>query len=174
MRWFLWLSQFRVAFIFYVPRLPSGTMWNCMQWFNFWKPPFQNGTKFEHALLYCTGLSLGLSLTRLYLKVSVSVSVSSTSLSLSLGLEKTISKVSVSVSVSKNQIPKSQSQSRSRKTKFQSLSISLSTRNPGLVDLCYTQTFTTIVLLANVKFLWLFSGHQHTVLWCQISIVNTK
>ena len=136
MRWFSWLSQFRLAF-FYVPRLPSGTMWNCMQWFSFWKPPFQNGTKFEHAPLYCTGLSLGLSLTRLYLKVSVSVSVSSTSLSLSLGLEKTISKVSVSVSVSKNQIPKSQSQSRSRKTKLQSLSISLSTRNPGLADLWY-------------------------------------
>ena len=121
--------------IFYVHRLPSWKMWNCMQWFSLWKLPFQNGTKFQHAPLYCTGLSL--SLTRPYLKVSVSVSVSSTSLSLSLGLEKTISKVSVSVSVSKNQIPKSQSQSRSRKTEFQSLSISLSTRNPGLVDLCY-------------------------------------
>ena len=139
MCWFSWLYQFCLAF-FGVPRLPSGTMWNCMQiaMAHFWKPPFQNGTKFEHASLYCTaGLSLGLSLTRLYLKVSVSVSVSSTSLSLSLGLEKTISKVSVSVSVSKNQIPKSQSQSRSRKSKFQSLSISLSTRNPGVVDLCH-------------------------------------
>ena len=135
MRWLSWLSHFSLAF-FYVPRLPFGTIWKCMQWFSLYKPPFQNGTKFEHASLYCTaGLSLGLSLTRLYLKVSVSVSVSSTSLSLSLGLEKTISKVSVSVSVSKNQIPKSQSQSRSRKTKFQSLSISLSTRNPGLADL---------------------------------------
>ena len=122
--------------IFYVPRLPTGMMWNWMQWFRFWKPPFQNGTKFGHAPLYCTGLSLGLSLTRLYVKVSVSVSVSTTSLSLSLGLEKTIFKVSVSVSVSKKQFSKSQSQSRSRKTNFQSLSISLSTRNPGLVDLC--------------------------------------
>ena len=138
--WSTWCADFHgclsFAFIFYVPRLPSGTMWNCMQWFSFWKPPFQNGTKFEHALLYCTGLSLGLSLTRLYVKVSVSVSVSTTSLSISLGLDKTIFKVSVSVSVSKKQFPKSQSQSRSRKTNFQSLSISLSTRNPGLADLC--------------------------------------
>ena len=133
---FSYCPQYWLAF-FYVHRLPSWKMWNCMQWFSFWKLPFQNGTKFQHAPLYCTGLSLGLSLTRLYLKVSVSVSVSSTSLSLSLGLEKTISKVSVSVSVSKNQIPKSQSQSRSRKTEFQSLSISLSTRNPGLVELWY-------------------------------------
>ena len=152
MCWFSWLSQFCLAF-FGVPRLPSGTMWNCMQiaMAHFWKPPVPNWTKFEHAPLYCTGLSLGLSLTRLYLKVSVSVSVSSTSLSLSLGLEKTISKVSVSVSVSKNQIPKSQSQSRSRKTKLQSLSISLSTRNPGLADLWF-ETKPLLLVMVHCMF----------------------